>query len=135
MKTVVGTPYYMSPEICENKSYSYKTDIWSLGVILYELCALKPPFDANSLPSLALKITKGDYPSLPSFYSRELKQLISSLLHQEPEKRPNTNKILQNPLLSKRISSFLPASFLKKEFSLNFMNKNLLGKENEKEQL
>lgn len=44
LKSVVGTPYYMSPEICDNKDYSFKTDIWSLGVILYELCALKPPF-------------------------------------------------------------------------------------------
>jgi NIMA (never in mitosis gene a)-related kinase len=81
MKTVVGTPYYMSPEICENKPYTFKTDIWSLGVILYEMCSLKPPFDANSLPSLALKITKGEFSPPPSIYSRELKQLISSLLH------------------------------------------------------
>jgi NIMA (never in mitosis gene a)-related kinase len=59
LKSVVGTPYYMSPEICENKDYSFKTDIWSLGVILYELCALKPPFEANSLAALALRILKG----------------------------------------------------------------------------
>ena len=59
MSTVVGTPYYMSPEICENHSYSFKTDIWSLGVILYEMCALRPPFDSSTLPSLAVKITKG----------------------------------------------------------------------------
>lgn len=46
VKTMVGTPYYLSPEIIESKDYSFKTDIWSLGIILYELCALKPPFDA-----------------------------------------------------------------------------------------
>ena len=70
IKTVVGTPYYMSPEICENHPYSFKTDIWSLGVILYEMCALKPPFDGNSLTSLALKITKGEYNPIPSIYSK-----------------------------------------------------------------
>jgi len=59
IKSVVGTPYYMSPEICENKEYSFKTDIWSMGVILLEMCLLRPPFDANSLPALALKIAKG----------------------------------------------------------------------------
>lgn len=39
-KTMVGTPYYISPEIIEGKPYTFMTDIWSLGVILYELCAL-----------------------------------------------------------------------------------------------
>lgn len=58
-KTMVGTPYYLSPEIIENKPYTGKSDIWSLGVILYELCMLKPPFDADSLHFLALKIVRG----------------------------------------------------------------------------
>lgn len=63
--TMVGTPYYISPEIVENHPYSYKTDIWSLGVILYEMCALKPPFDGTSLPSLAMRIVKGRYDPIP----------------------------------------------------------------------
>jgi len=60
-RTMVGTPYYISPEIVENQPYSFKTDIWSLGVILYEMCALKPPFDGSSLPGLAMRIVKGRY--------------------------------------------------------------------------
>ncbi len=55
---MVGTPYYLSPEIVENRPYSFKSDVWSLGVILYELCALKPPFTADSMHFLALKIGK-----------------------------------------------------------------------------
>jgi NIMA (never in mitosis gene a)-related kinase len=44
--TVVGTPYYLSPELCEEKAYNNKSDIWSLGCVLYELCTLKHPFEA-----------------------------------------------------------------------------------------
>jgi NIMA (never in mitosis gene a)-related kinase len=65
-KSFVGTPFYLSPEMVEGKPYSTKADIWALGVILYHLTALKLPFDANSLPVLALKILKGSYPLIPS---------------------------------------------------------------------
>ena len=43
--TVVGTPYYLSPEIVQSNTYGFKTDIWSIGVLLYEMCALRPPFN------------------------------------------------------------------------------------------
>ena len=44
--TVVGTPYYLSPELCEEKPYNNKSDIWSLGCVLYEMCTLRHPFEA-----------------------------------------------------------------------------------------
>lgn len=74
IKTIVGTPYYFAPELIESKPYSFKCDIWSLGVILYEMCAKKPPFDANSIHLLALKIVRGQFPPIPSCYSKELKK-------------------------------------------------------------
>ena len=43
-KTVVGTPYYLSPEIIKSESYSFKSDIWSLGIVLHEMAALEAPF-------------------------------------------------------------------------------------------
>ncbi len=91
---MVGTPYYISPEIVENKPYSFKTDIWSLGVILYEMCALKPPFDGNSLPFLAMRIVQGKYNPIPVQYTKGLSNLIKLLLNLSPNKRPNINQIL-----------------------------------------
>ena len=92
--TIVGTPYYLSPEIVQNKPYSFKSDIWSLGVLLYEMTALKMPFDANSLPMLSLKIIKGTYTPLSSYVSKDIRSLVNSLLQVDSNKRPNINEIL-----------------------------------------
>ena len=99
IKTMVGTPYYISPEILENKAYSFKTDIWSLGVILYEMCKLKPPFDANSLPFLAMKIVKGKYAPIPNKYSSSMRKLVASLLNTRPSRRPTVHAILRTPII------------------------------------
>jgi NIMA (never in mitosis gene a)-related kinase len=109
-RTVVGSPYYLSPEIIENKPYSFQTDIWSLGALLYEMCALSPPFVANNLQFLALKIVKGAYGQIPSHYSYDLKSLIKSMLNTDSSKRPNINKILTSKVISKRIATFLTES-------------------------
>jgi NIMA (never in mitosis gene a)-related kinase len=58
--TVVGTPYYMSPEVCESKPYSYASDVWALGCVLYELVALRHAFDAPNIIMLILKIVQHD---------------------------------------------------------------------------
>ena len=93
-KTFTGTPYYLSPEIVQNLPYSFKSDIWSLGVLLYEICCLKVPFEAKNIPLLTLKIVNGQYTPIPDFYSKELKSLVNSLLLVDHEKRPSVNEIL-----------------------------------------
>ena len=79
-KTQVGTPYYLSPEICLDKAYDHKSDIWSLGCVLYELTTLKHAFDAGNMHALVLKIIRGKYPAVPTSYSLDLRGLISSML-------------------------------------------------------
>ena len=54
-----GTPYYSSPEIWSEKPYDYKTDIWSLGCIIYELCSLRPPFGGLTFEELYKNVMKG----------------------------------------------------------------------------
>jgi NIMA (never in mitosis gene a)-related kinase len=59
--TQTGTPYYASPEVWQDKAYDYKSDLWSVGCVLYELCALKPPFRGRNLEELFKNVTKGNH--------------------------------------------------------------------------
>ena len=86
--TQTGTPYYASPEVWQDKPYELKSDIWSFGCIVYELCALKPPFTANSMEGLFRKVMKGIYPKIPSVYSSKLAKFIDMCLKTDPSKRP-----------------------------------------------
>ena len=119
--TMIGTPYYLSPEIVLNKPYSFESDIWSLGVLLYEMMALKMPFDAISLPMLTLKIMKGEYPPPPKIYSEDLRKLVSSLLNVNPQKRPNINQVLKFSIIRNRIISVLNENQFNKEFSVSIV--------------
>ena len=71
--TVVGTPYYMSPEVCRSEQYSYKSDVWALGCVLYEMCMLKHTFESDCLLGLVYKIVSDEYDPIPEHYSEELK--------------------------------------------------------------
>jgi len=68
--TVIGTPYYLSPEIVQSNTYDYKTDIWSMGILLYEMCAFRPPFNGDNLHMLAIQIVSGQYTPVPTNYSK-----------------------------------------------------------------
>ncbi len=105
--TMVGTPYYLSPEIILNKPYDAKSDIWALGILLYELLTFKMPFNAKSLPLLSVKIQKGEYAPPSSKYSSEIRDLLKSCLTLNPEKRPSIDEILKMPLIKNRINSLL----------------------------
>ncbi|XP_043820268.1 serine/threonine-protein kinase Nek8 isoform X4 [Dromiciops gliroides] len=96
--TVVGTPCYISPELCEGKPYNQKSDIWALGCVLYELASLKRAFEAANLPALVLKIMSGTFAPISDRYSVELRQLVLSLLSLEPSQRPPLSHIMAQPL-------------------------------------
>jgi NIMA (never in mitosis gene a)-related kinase len=96
---VVGTPYYLSPEVVQSNAYTNATDIWSMGVILYEMVALKPPFDGQSLQMLAMKIVRGAYNPITGNYSAPLKGLIKDCLSVAATRRPTVNQILKMPLI------------------------------------
>lgn len=74
--TQTGTPYYASPEVWRDQPYDNKSDIWSLGCVLYEMTTLKPPFRANDMNGLFKRVLKGVYPKIPATYSAELNAMI-----------------------------------------------------------
>eukprot|EP00037_Helgoeca_nana_P030767 m.383513 g.383513 ORF g.383513 m.383513 type:complete len:265 (-) comp28261_c2_seq1:1516-2310(-) len=96
--TVVGTPCYISPELCEGRPYDEKSDIWALGCVLYEMCSLRKAFDAANLPALVLKIMRGTFSPVSDTYTKHLTDLILSVLHQDPQQRPTLNQILALPV-------------------------------------
>jgi NIMA (never in mitosis gene a)-related kinase len=97
--TYVGTPFYMSPEICAAEKYTLHSDIWAVGCIMYELCQKAPPFNAKTHIQLVQKIREGKPAPLPDFYSSELKSVIASCLRVNPDHRPDTAAILNLPIV------------------------------------
>lgn len=97
--TYVGTPFYMSPEICKAEQYGPHSDIWALGCIIYEMCAKAPPFNAKTHFDLIQKIKSGRYPDIPACYSAELRKVIASCLQTIPDHRPDTAALLNLPIV------------------------------------
>jgi NIMA (never in mitosis gene a)-related kinase len=89
MHTQTGPPSYASPEVWKDKPYDNKSDIWSLGCVLYEMITLLPPFRANSMQGLANKVTKGIFDPISSRYSADLHQMIKSCLQVNCAIRPS----------------------------------------------
>lgn len=102
-KTQIGTPFYMSPELINSHPYSYKSDVWGLGCVLYEVVNGHRAFDAQSLNGLALKIIKGSYTPISASCSGPTKQLIQSMLSKSPAHRPSLKEILHMPAIRSKI--------------------------------
>lgn len=105
--TCVGTPTYLSPELCQDVPYSIKSDIWALGCLLYELCALKPAFEAKNLLSLFYRIIKGEYTTIPERYSDDMHALIEKMLSLAPENRPSASGVLSMAYVQEHLENFI----------------------------
>lgn len=116
-KTAIGTPYYLSPEICQGKAYNMKSDVWSLGCVLYELCTLQHAFDSKCMNGLIMKILRSKQKPIPFTYSQNLRNLVDSLLQKDPRKRPSVNQILKMDFVKPRIEHLLSCTLKKIEFS------------------
>ena len=108
--TIIGTPYYLSPELCEDRPYNEKSDVWALGCVLYEMCTLNHAFDGKSMCALVLKILKGKYPPIKiggaRGYSKGCAVLIENMLQYDADKRPSVHRMLESKFLQSYIHQY-----------------------------
>ena len=104
--TQTGTPYYASPEVWKDKPYDHKSDVWSLGCVLYEMITLRPPFRAKDMEGLFNKVCKGQFSRIPERFSDDLFKIVQYLLQVNSIQRPSCEQILQHPIVLKRIEYF-----------------------------
>ena len=106
--TIIGTPYYMSPEIFNNQTYNEKSDMWSFGCCLYELLTLRHAFHAKDINSLVYAVMKKSPPKVPEgLYSKELVELSKLFLNRSPGFRPSANEFLKHSFIKSYIKLFL----------------------------
>ena len=104
--TQTGTPYYASPEVWEEQPYDSKSDVWSLGCVIYEMATLRPPFQAQSMEELYKKVMRGIYPKISSKYSEDLSDVLKLMIQVEVGARPSCEELLKMPMIYKRIEFF-----------------------------
>lgn len=105
-RTQIGTPSYLAPEIWEGRAYDSRCDIYSLGCCIYEMAALRLPFEAKSMEELKQKIRNNVILPLPNQYSEELKKAIFKCLAKNPTVRPTAEKLLSSPIMQLKISEY-----------------------------
>ncbi|KAA6381935.1 MAG: putative AGC family protein kinase [Streblomastix strix] len=97
IKSKAGTRVYKSPEMLKSKEkrkYGFKTDIWSLGIAIYELCKKERPYHGDSDRQMRRSIKRDNIARIPDRYSDGLWKLILKMLNKNPKKRPSAEEIL-----------------------------------------
>ena len=114
LSTQTGTPYYASPEVWNDNPYSYKSDLWSIGCVIYELCALRPPFQGKDLDELYENVCKGQPERINKIYSDDLWKMILMLLQVDVNNRVDCNQFLNSDLIKKKIEEMKnnPSTYL-----------------------
>jgi len=103
--TSLGTPFFLSPEICKGESYNFKSDNWMIGCVLFELMTLELPFKGNNLPILMQNIINNPIPDINVDYSDELKFIVKGLLKKNMNERISLNEIINRPFVKNKIKS------------------------------
>merc|ERR1711971_208246 len=100
-QTQTGTPYYLSPELCNGEGYGSKSDIWALGIIVYEMINFHLPFNERGLGRLMKSITKSNFEPLSPKYTNGFRILTQQMLSKDPRSRPSSKQIIESDALEK----------------------------------
>ena len=132
----IGTPIYISPEIINKKDFSFKTDIWSLGVTFLQLISLRIPFlgfekgniyenilSRNFNPNILNKDKNGFNENLVKNFSKELLDLVDEMISINPDDRPNVKDILKRDIIKNRMESYLKENNFDKDEVNNSIEK------------
>eukprot|EP01121_Diplochlamys_sp_Union-15-3_P002769 TRINITY_DN1255_c0_g2_i2.p1 TRINITY_DN1255_c0_g2~~TRINITY_DN1255_c0_g2_i2.p1 ORF type:complete len:238 (+),score=41.19 TRINITY_DN1255_c0_g2_i2:243-956(+) len=114
--TIVGTPYWMAPELIRGLKYDQKVDLWSLGIMIMEMAEGEPPYmDSPPLRALFLITTKG-IPDLkkPSDWSAEFRDFVRLCLQNDVDSRADAATLLQHAYVKKACSPSVLAATIKK---------------------
>ncbi|CBH10853.1 protein kinase, putative [Trypanosoma brucei gambiense DAL972] len=103
--TFCGTPYYLSPELWRRAPYSKKSEMWALGVVLYEVMVLKRPFGGRNMDELIDNIVHARRAPLPNMYSDDLRRVCDQLLSLDPAKRPSLRQLFQLPFIRRGLET------------------------------
>ena len=132
LRTQTGTPYYASPEVWRDKPYSYKSDLWSIGCVIYELCELKPPFSGINIDELFINVCRGKFKRINKVYSDDLWMMINMLLQVDVDKRVDCDQFLNSELIVKKIEeikkndTFSDFNFFEKKNNIRYDEGKLL---------
>lgn len=125
-KTFVGTPYYLSPELIMERPYDHRSDVWALGVIVYELLTLKHPFNATSMKGLMQRILKLQYEPIPPLYTTELRNIVPRLLTRDPAHRIRLSDLLDLPVIHRRLREWMLSDVMPKDYIETLLRNGLL---------
>ena len=114
-RTQTGTPAYAAPEVWMERPYGLKSDIWSLGCVLYEMITLKCPFREDNMVKLYNKVLVGEYKDIPNNFSDELKWILKQMINTEINNRFSCYDILNCKFINNIISE--EKKNLKKKYS------------------
>eukprot|EP00240_Pyramimonas_obovata_P006285 CAMPEP_0118925800 /NCGR_PEP_ID=MMETSP1169-20130426/3624_1 /TAXON_ID=36882 /ORGANISM="Pyramimonas obovata, Strain CCMP722" /LENGTH=307 /DNA_ID=CAMNT_0006867195 /DNA_START=113 /DNA_END=1033 /DNA_ORIENTATION=- len=106
-KSQVGTLSYLAPEVLEGQPYTYTSDIWALGCLFYEMCALDRLYRGSNPAHLILTVLDGEIPQLPPRWSDELRQVLGLMLRKRPMERVTATELIQHPLVMQRVERYL----------------------------
>jgi len=126
--TQTGTPYYASPEVWNDEPYNNKSDVWSLGCVIYEMTTLKPPFQAEDMQGLYKKIIKGVYPKIPEHFSVDLNTMLEVMIRVDTKRRLNCAEIIDHPMFKKRSIKYFPELFENNKYKVENDTKSILLK-------